>query len=305
MVAPAWAVVFWAGPLGCRGFLGGGGGVAEFKFSSCLSREKINLTPWSVRYAQDTMVNRGGFLKAVGVGSLAPALGSVYAQAQPQVHWHLASSYPNNLDTLYGGAEDLAARVAELTGGRFQNPGLPGGGDRLRRSGVGCVPAGHGGSGAHLGPFCVGKSPVLAFDGGVPFGLTYRQQNAWMLYGGGLELLRAVYAEFGLLNFPGGNTGTQMGGWFRKEIKGFAGLKGIRMRIPGLGGAAMSRLGVVPQTLAVRDIYPALERGTIDAAEFSGPYDDERLGFYKVPPYYTTIPLPSGNPRRSSPFWST
>mgnify|MGYP005844411423 FL=1 len=232
------------------------------------------------------MVNRRVFLKAVGVGSLASALGPVYAQAQPQVRWRLASSYPKSLDTLYGGAKDLAARVAELTGGRFQirvfqaGEIVPGG-QVLDAVQQGTVEAGH-----TYGPFYVGKSPVLAFDGGVPFGLTYRQQNAWMLYGGGLELMRSVYADFGLLNFPGGNTGTQMGGWFRKEIRGLADLKGVRMRIPGLGGAVMSRLGVVPQTLAAGDIYPALERGTIDAAEFSGPYDDERLGFYKVAPYY-------------------
>jgi TRAP-type mannitol/chloroaromatic compound transport system substrate-binding protein len=116
--------------------------------------------------------------------------------------------------------------------------------------------------------------------------MTYRQHNAWMRYGGGLELLRGVYADFGVIQFPGGNTGAQMGGWFRKEIRALSDLRGLRMRIPGLGGLVMGRLGVVPQTLAAGDIYPALERGTIDAAEFSGPYDDEKLGFYKVAKYY-------------------
>ncbi len=116
--------------------------------------------------------------------------------------------------------------------------------------------------------------------------MTYRQHNAWMLFGGGLELLRGLYADFGVIQFPGGNTGAQMGGWFRKEIKALSDLRGLRMRIPGLGGLVMGRLGVVPQTLAAGDIYPALERGTIDATEFSGPYDDEKLGFYKVARYY-------------------
>jgi TRAP-type mannitol/chloroaromatic compound transport system substrate-binding protein len=102
-----------------------------------------------------------------------------------------------------------------------------------------------------------------------------------MYYGGGIELFRSIFADFGIIQFPGGNTGVQMGGWFRKEIKGLADMKGLKMRIPGPGGQVMSRLGVVPQVLAGGDIYPALERGVVDAAEWVGPYDDEKLGFYK------------------------
>ncbi|WP_337844177.1 ABC transporter substrate-binding protein [Thermus sp.] len=231
-------------------------------------------------------MERRRFLAKVGVGLAASAFFSARAQVSPQVRWRLASSYPRSLDTLYGGAEDLAARVAELTGGRFQirvyqaGEIVPGG-QVLDAVQQGTVEAGH-----TYGPFYVGKNPALAFDGGVPFGMTYRQHNAWMLFGGGLELLRGLYADFGVISFPGGNTGAQMGGWFRKEIKGLPDLKGLRMRIPGLGGLVMGRLGVVPQTLAAGDIYPALERGTIDATEFSGPYDDEKLGFYKVARYY-------------------
>ncbi|RTI54296.1 ABC transporter substrate-binding protein [Thermus scotoductus] len=231
-------------------------------------------------------MRRRQFLKGVGVGLAASLSYRAFAQAAPQVRWRLVSSYPRSLDTLYGGAEDLAKRVAELTGNRFQIRAYQAGeivpgGQVLDAVQQGAVEAGH-----TYGPFYVGKNPTLAFDGGVPFGMTYRQHNAWMRYGGGLDLLRAVYADFGVMQFPGGNTGAQMGGWFRREIRTLADLKGLRMRIPGLGGLVMGRLGVVPQTLAAGDIYPALERGTIEATEFAGPYDDEKLGFYKVARYY-------------------
>lgn len=231
-------------------------------------------------------MQRRDLIKKAGAGLAASLSYSALAQATPQVRWRMVSSYPRSLDTLYGGAEDLAKRVAELTEGRFQIRVYQAGeivpeGQVLDAVQGGTVEAGH-----TYGPFYVGKNPALAFDGGVPFGMTYRQHNAWMYFGGGLELLRSLYADYGVLQFPGGNTGTQMGGWFRKEVRSLADLKGLRMRIPGLGGLVMGRLGVVPQTLAAGDIYPALERGAIDATEFSGPYDDEKLGFYKIAKYY-------------------
>jgi TRAP-type mannitol/chloroaromatic compound transport system substrate-binding protein len=232
-------------------------------------------------------MKRRDFLKKAGIGVAASAaFGPVFAQASPTVRWRLASSFPKSLDTIYGAAEVLAARVSELTGGRFQIrpyqagelvPGL----QVMDAVQQGTVEVGHTAS-----YYYVGKAQVLAFDTAVPFGLTVRQQNAWMYYGGGLELFRSIFADFGIIQFPGGNTGTQMGGWFRKEIKGLADMRGLKMRIPGPGGTVMSRLGVVPQVLAGGDIYPALERGVVDAAEWVGPYDDEKLGFYKVAKFY-------------------
>ncbi|MEI7466420.1 MAG: TRAP transporter substrate-binding protein DctP, partial [Burkholderiales bacterium] len=134
--------------------------------------------------------------------------------------------------------------------------------------------------------YFVGKNKTFAFDTTLPFGMNQRQQNAWIHWGGGLQLVREFMRDFNVISFPAGNTGTQMGGWFRKEVKKVSDLKGLKMRIAGLGGDVMARLGAVPQQIAGGDIYPALERGVIDAAEWVGPYDDEKLGFYKVAPFY-------------------
>jgi TRAP-type mannitol/chloroaromatic compound transport system substrate-binding protein len=134
--------------------------------------------------------------------------------------------------------------------------------------------------------YYVGKDPTFALGTAIPFGLNSRQMNAWLYHGGGNDLLNEFYAKHNLYGMPGGNTGAQMGGWFRKEIKTVADLQGLKMRIGGFAGQALQRLGLVPQQIAAGDIYPALERGTIDAAEWVGPYDDEKLGFAKVAPFY-------------------
>jgi TRAP-type mannitol/chloroaromatic compound transport system substrate-binding protein len=140
--------------------------------------------------------------------------------------------------------------------------------------------------GQTAGYYYVGKNPAFAFDTSLPFGLNCRQQNAWMYYGGGLDLLRGLYKQYHIINFPAGNTGTQMAGWYRREIKSVADLKGLKFRIGGLGGQVLAKLGVVPQQIPGADVYPALEKGTIDAAEWVGPYDDEKLGFHKVAKFY-------------------
>lgn len=229
-----------------------------------------------------SFLKRAGASLAAGTTLITPAI----AAADPEIKWRLASSFPKSLDTIYGAAELLAKRVAALTNNKFQIrvfaggelvPGL----QVLDAVSQGTVECGHTAS-----YYYAGKNKAFVFDTAMPFGLTARQQNAWFYYGGGLDLMRDLYKQYGIVNFPGGNTGTQMGGWFRKEIRSLADLKGLKMRIPGIGGEIMSRLGVVTQTLAGADIYPALEKGTLDAAEWVGPYDDEKLGFHKVAKHY-------------------
>ena len=231
-------------------------------------------------------MQRRDFLVGAGAGLGAASLPTQAFANLPTVRWRLASSYPRSLDTLYGAAEVLAKRIHEVTGGKFQIrvhaggellPGL----QVMDAVSAGTVECGHTAS-----YYYVGKNMAFAFDTALPFGLTARQQNAWMYAGGGLQLTRELFRPYNIINFPGGNSGAQMGGWFRKEIRSLADLKGLKMRIPGIGGQILARLGAVPQTLAGNDVYPALERGTIDAAEWVGPYDDEKLGLQRVAKHY-------------------
>ncbi|MGQ9367667.1 TRAP transporter substrate-binding protein [Azospirillum sp. A39] len=224
---------------------------------------------------------------AAGAGLGAAALAApALAQGAPEVTWRLASSYPKSLDTIYGGVELIARRVAEATDGRFRIRPYAAGEivpplqvlDAVQNNTVEC--------GQSACYFYVGKDPAFAFDTALPFGLTTRQHLAWEIHGGGLDLVKDFLKGYNVTLIPAGNTGAQMGGWFRKEIHSVDDLKGLKMRIGGLAGQVMSRLGLVPQQIGGGDIYPALERGTIDAAEFVGPYDDEKLGFYKVAKYY-------------------
>jgi len=131
-----------------------------------------------------------------------------------------------------------------------------------------------------------GKDPTYALDCAIPFGLNARQMAAWMYEGNGLKLTREFYAKVNIVNFPMGNTGAQMGGWYRKEINSVADMKGLKFRVGGFGGKVIERIGVVPQNIPGGEIYQALEKGTIDAAEWVGPYDDLKLGFNKVAPHY-------------------
>ena len=237
-------------------------------------------------------MKRRKFLSGAAVGAAAMAtLASSFpkpaiADSQPEVKWRLASSFPKSLDTIFGSADDIAKRVASATDGKFEIrtfaageivPGL----QVLDSVQNGTVECGHSAS-----YYYVGKDPTFAFDTAIPFGLNTRQQNAWMYYGGGLELMREFFAGYNIYQMPAGNTGAQMGGWFRKEINTVDDLKGLKFRIGGFAGKVMAKLGVVTQQIAGGDIYPALEKGTIDAAEWVGPYDDEKLGFYKVAKYY-------------------
>ncbi len=232
-------------------------------------------------------MRRREFLKAAGTGLAASAVAApAVAQSMPELKWRLAASWPKSLDTLYGTCEHLARRVAELTDNRFQIrvfaageivPGL----QVLDAVQNQTVDMGNTG-----GYYYWGKDPSFAFCTAVPFGLNARQQEAWQHYGGGIELLNELFADFDCYGIPTGNTCAQMGGWFRREIKTVDDLKGLKFRIGGFAGKVISKLGVVAQQLAPGDIYPALEKGTIDAAEWIGPYDDEKLGFYKIAKYY-------------------
>ncbi len=232
-----------------------------------------------------------GVTAVAGCGGGEPAGGQAEGGA-PAVHttkkvrWRMASSFPRGLDTIYGAAEVLAERVAAMSGGNFEIRVYPAGelvpGTQVL-DGVQSKTVQVGQTASY---YYLGKNPALAFDTCVPFGMNARQQTAWLTEGGGLELLRPLFADFGIVNFPAGNTGAQMGGWFKREIGSVGDLKGLKIRIPGLGGDVMNELGATVQLLAGGDIYPALERGAIDATEWVGPYDDAKLGFHKVAKYY-------------------
>jgi TRAP-type mannitol/chloroaromatic compound transport system substrate-binding protein len=232
-------------------------------------------------------MERRSFLKkaSVGVGTGAVAV-PVLAQSQPAISWRLASSFPKSLDTIYGAAETLSRRVSALTGGKFTIRPFAGGEIVPALQVMDAVQAGTVEMGHTASYYYFGKDPTFAFDCAVPFGLNSRQQTAWIEQGGGKQLLREFFKDYGIVNFLGGNTGVQMGGWFRKELRTVQDLTGLKMRIGGFAGRVMQTLGLVPQQIAGGDIYPALEKGTIDAAEWVGPYDDEKLGFFKVAPYY-------------------
>lgn len=217
----------------------------------------------------------------------SPTAAQVAQAGLPEIQWQMATSWPLALDTIFGGAQVFAERVAALTGGKFKIDPRPAGElapglQVLDVVSQGAVPIGHTAS-----YYYVGKSPVTAFGTSLPFGLNYQQQNAWLYEGGGLKLLQDFYAKtFNVIQFPAGNTGVQMGGWFRKEINTPADLKGLKIRIPGLGGQVLTKLGATVQVIAGGEIFQALSTGAVDAAEWVGPYDDEKLQLNKAAEFY-------------------
>jgi TRAP-type mannitol/chloroaromatic compound transport system substrate-binding protein len=232
-------------------------------------------------------MKRRKFLTAATAGlAAAPLAAPALAAGEPEIKWRMASSFPKSLDTIFSGGETVVNRVAAATDGKFQIR-LFAAGEIVPALQVldavqnGTVEMGHSAS-----YYYVGKDPTFAFDTALPFGLNARQQNAWMYTGGGLELMRELFKDYSIYQIPAGNTGAQMGGWFRKEINTVADLDGLKFRIGGFAGQVLTKLGVVPQQIAGADIYPALEKGTIDAAEWVGPYDDLKLGFNKVAQHY-------------------
>ncbi len=231
--------------------------------------------------------NRRKFLKAAAGTAAATAIASpAIAQSAPVIKWRMTTSWPKSLDTLYGGCEFLARRVGELSDNKFQLqafaagelvPGL----QALDAVQKGAVET------CHTSPFYYfGKDPTFAFGTDLPFGMNVRMRNAWLYHGGGLDLLNEFHKAYNAIYLPAGNTNAQMGGWYRKEINSVEDLRGLKFRIGGLAGTILAKLGVVPQQIAGGDIYPSLEKGTLDAAEWVGPADDEKLGFVKVAKYY-------------------
>jgi TRAP-type mannitol/chloroaromatic compound transport system substrate-binding protein len=232
-------------------------------------------------------MQRRSFIHKTGIaGVLAAGAAPAIVHAQANIRWRLASSFPKSLDTIFGAAEVFSRKVGEMTGGKFQIS-THAGGELMPAFGVVDGVQNATVEMAHTAPYYFfGKDPTFALGCAIPFGLNSRQMTAWMFEGNGMKLMREFYAKYNIVNFVGGNTGAQMGGWFRKEIKTVADMKGLKFRIGGFGGRVLERIGGVPQNIPGGEIYQALEKGTIDAAEWVGPYDDEKLGFAKVAPFY-------------------
>jgi TRAP-type mannitol/chloroaromatic compound transport system substrate-binding protein len=233
-------------------------------------------------------MKRRDFIKVTGIGvaGAATMAAPAIAQSMPEIKWRMPTSWPKSLDTLYGGAEMMAKVVAEATDNKFQIQTFAGGEivpglQVLDAVSNGTVEIGHTAS-----YYYFGKDPTFTFGSAAPFGPNQRINQAWYMLGGGREVLNEFYKKYNCVSLLAGNTGCQMGGWFRKEINTVDDLKGLKFRIGGFAGRVMQKMGAVPQQIAGGDIYPALEKGTIDGAEWVGPYDDEKLGFYKVAPHY-------------------
>jgi TRAP-type mannitol/chloroaromatic compound transport system substrate-binding protein len=233
-------------------------------------------------------MKRREFLKRAGLGlaaSTAVAAPAI-AQSMPELKWRLTASWPKSLDTLWGSCETFAKFVAEATDNKFQVQTFAAGEIVPALQTLDAVQNGTVEMGHTAYYYYIGKDPTWALFCSAPFSLNARQQNAWFYEGDGQKLIDEFGAKFNTYNLLMGNTGCQMGGWFKKEINTVEDFKGLKMRIGGWAGKTLGKLGLVAQQIAGGDIYPALEKGTIDATEWVGPYDDEKLGFHKVVKYY-------------------
>ncbi|HLS21700.1 MAG TPA: TRAP transporter substrate-binding protein [Paenalcaligenes sp.] len=234
-------------------------------------------------------MQRRSFLKKAGIGAVAGSAAvaaPAFAESMPKLSWKMTSTYGPSLPALFTTAEMFVKMVEEASGGRFSIRLYPAGEIVPGFEVMDAVSNGTVEMGQTASYYYYGKDPSFCFDTAVPFGLNARQMHAWLFKGGGLELLRDLFATRNIVNFPMGDTGTQMGGWYRKEINSVEDLKGLKMRTAGFAGEVLARMGVVPQQVPPGDIYPSLEKGTLDAVEFVGPLDDEKLGFQKVAKYY-------------------
>jgi TRAP-type mannitol/chloroaromatic compound transport system substrate-binding protein len=242
-----------------------------------------------------SLISRRNALLTLGTGTVATLATTTdaFALSNPavhtgdkKIHWRMTSSFPKSLDTIYGTAEYMADEVSKMTDGNFKisvfaagelAPSL----GALDVTTSGAVDACH-----TTAYYYVGKNEAFALASCVPFGLNARGQIAWLNHGGGHTALKSLFDDYHVIPAVTGNTGTQMGGWLKREINTLEDIKGLKMRVGGLAGQIFSALGAVPQQIPGSDIYPSLEKGVIDGAEWVGPYDDEKLGFHKVAPYY-------------------
>lgn len=247
-----------------------------------MTKESTNPVP---KVNPMTGTGRRNFVTALGAGAAAALAAPSAARAQ-SVKWRMVTSWPRNLPGPGVTARRLADRIRRMSKGGLDIK-LHSAGEIV--SGLEVLDA-VSGDVAQIGHtasfFWAGKMKAAAFFTTVPFGLTPLEHIAWIEHGGGQALWDELYGEFGVKPFMAGNSGMQMGGWLRREVNGLEDLKGLKFRIPGLGGAMMKQLGVTPVLLAPADILPALQTGAIDGTEFLGPWSDRAAGFHKVAPYY-------------------
>src|SRR4051812_4124398 len=223
-------------------------------------------------------MERRAFLKQAAAGAAATTVAApAIAQSQPTVQWRMAASWPKSLDTIFGGVELIARRVAEITDNKFQIRAFAAGEIVPALQVLDAVQAGTVELGHTATYYYFGKDPTFALGTSVCFGPNTRQNNAWWYYGGGDKAMEPLFKEYGCLAFPAGNTGCQMGGWFRKEIKSVADLKGLKMRIGGMAGLVLAKLGVVPQQIGGAGNFSPLGERTNDAPGRGGPPGGEKI----------------------------
>jgi TRAP-type mannitol/chloroaromatic compound transport system substrate-binding protein len=253
-------------------------------------------------------MQRRDFLRGIGVGLASGATslvaeqepGALHAKEQeptitafpnvrsslPAVEWRLTTSWSEALDVMLSGPRIIAERVAAMTDGQFKITVYPGGEIAPPLGVLDAVSSGSIECGHTASFYFVDENEAFGISTGLPFGLTPQQQNAWLLAGGGMEAIQQVYADYNIVSFPAGGTGTQMGGWLREEITTLEDLRQIKFRIPGLGGKVMQRMGIETVVIPGSEVFDALQAGEIDAAEWIGPYDDEKLGLNRAATFY-------------------
>ena len=243
-------------------------------------------------------MERRSFLTRTGAGAgvgaallAAPAI----THAQPAVRWRCTTGVPRALDTFFDTTTDAAQRISDATGGRFQMSVAPVGEIVPMPQAVEAVVGGVVEAAHVYAAWYTGLDPTWAFGTAIPFGMNTRLMNAWWYKGGGGAMFNDWLRPRGVQYILAGNTTMQMGGWFRREVRTLADVRGLRFRIAGIGGNIWHAAGAVPQMIPAADIFPALERGTIDAVEFTGPHDEEKLGFHRVARFYYYPSFWSGN----------